>query len=155
MRFRPIFIINAEKHALAYLHDQDFPEIKTNKQVYDLIREGWLPNTEEIEFFTVSRDNIIVRFMPMAYDGVDGILLLTQKTPHQVVLQARVDDLDPAQRSVFDLVIQGLTSKQIANQLNRSKRWVDYRTAEIVRILNVNRKTHLRRFAIHPPRRKN
>ncbi|HEY0472061.1 MAG TPA: helix-turn-helix transcriptional regulator [Kribbella sp.] len=55
--------------------------------------------------------------------------------------------LSPAERRVADLVVQGLTNRQIAELSNLSRHTVDFQLRQVFRKLDVHSRVHLARLA--------
>jgi DNA-binding CsgD family transcriptional regulator len=55
--------------------------------------------------------------------------------------------LSPAERRVADLVVEGLTNRQIAEMSNLSRHTVDFQLRQVFRKLDVHSRVHLARLA--------
>ncbi|TVQ48547.1 MAG: DNA-binding response regulator [Gloeocapsa sp. DLM2.Bin57] len=74
--------------------------------------------------------------------------MLGQKTPLGVGNESLQIDLTPRERSVLDLVAQGLMNKEIASRLNTSVRNVEKYVSRLFSKTGTNSRTELVRFAL-------
>ncbi len=74
-----------------------------------------------------------IRHMIHGFSDKDGLpwLLLVPTNASEVKLISPPAPLKADQQAVFDLILKGLTTDQISWKLQRSRRWVMYRVAEI------------------------
>ncbi len=91
---------------------------------------------------------------PLLVDRIREALELNQRQRQQTAQQLEIDErlsrLTRRQREVLDLVVQGLTSKQIADQLGRSIKTIEVHRSQILNRMNAQGVTELMRMVLAP-----
>ena len=93
-----------------------------------------------------------IRHMIHGFSDKDGLpwLLLLPTNPSEVKLTLPPAPLNPDQQAVLDLILKGLNTNQIGWKLQRSRRWVMYRVAEIKAGYHVKTRLQLASRFLHP-----
>jgi len=144
-------VIIWDKDTVSVLPDKDYPEITAHDVLVKRVSQGWVPlHEEELRGFNLPPGGFHVKVSTMPYSGIPYVFMISAPA-YQVVFPAPEIGLTPGQYEVLTLLMAGKTTKQICEQLSRSRRWVLYRIAEVKAYFKVTTRNELLRFKDEVP----
>jgi DNA-binding CsgD family transcriptional regulator len=150
MIVRPHLILHP--YTIIMLNHLTFPDFENNMAFLKFIMHEWTMPPDMLDGFEIPPEvDVIVRISPIFPQGNYALMFLTFSESHMVKAKPVQLPLTEDQQEVIQLMRRGLTDKQMALRLNRSRRWVQYRLSELKQYYGVETRIQLEIKIAQPP----